>query len=364
MDLEPKLALKSDCLSEARWVGRCWSHSAYPILDFRNTMVLPWPLDEKSPQAELASPFHYILAIFRVIRGAYVSHHTRREFLKTGLAAGTLAVTASPLLSATPQSATDWVTLGKSGVKVTRLAFGTGSFSGKVQRDLGQDGFTRLVRYAYDRGVRFFETAESYGEMHRMLGVALKGIPRDSYRIMSKVTTHEGVNPQEKFDELRKLANTEYFDIMLLHWQHTATWPVDTRRWQDGILEAQARKAIVSHGASVHGLPALRQVPGNKWLDIAMIRMNHKGTSMDAEDYGTGGLGNVPEVVTHVKQVRKEGMGVVSMKLVGEGTFNREDRQAAMRFAFKNAGVDCVTVGYKNTAEIDEAIENLNLALA
>jgi aryl-alcohol dehydrogenase-like predicted oxidoreductase len=293
-----------------------------------------------------------------------MSHYTRREFLKTGIAAGALAVTASSLLSATRQSATDWVTLGKSGVKVTRLAFGTGSFSGRVQRDLGQEGFTRLVRYAYDNGIRFFETAESYGEMHRMLGVALKGIPRDSYRIMSKVTTYNGVNPQEKFDELRRLANTEYFDIMLLHWQHTATWPVDTRRWQDGILEAQAKKVIVSHGASVHGLPALRQAPGNKWLDIAMIRMNHKGTSMDAEDYNTGGLGNVPEVVTHVKQVRKEGMGVVSMKLVGEGTFNREDRQTAMRFAFKNAGVDCVTVGYKNAAEIDEAIENLNLALA
>jgi aryl-alcohol dehydrogenase-like predicted oxidoreductase len=293
-----------------------------------------------------------------------MSHYTRREFLKTGLAAGALAVTASPSLSATRQSATDWVTLGKSGVKVTRLAFGTGSFSGKVQRDLGQDGFTRLVRYAYDNGVRFFETAESYGEMHRMLGVALKGIPRDSYRIMSKVTTHEGVNPQEKFDELRRLANTEYFDVMLLHWQHSGTWPADSSKWQDGILEAQSRKAIVSHGASVHGLPALRQVPGNKWLDIAMIRMNHKGTRMDAEDYNTEELGNVNEVVTHVKQARNAGMGVVSMKLVGEGTFNREDRQAAMRFAFKSAGVDCVTVGYKNTAEIDEAIENLNLALA
>ena len=85
---------------------------------------------------------------------------------------------------------------------------------------------------------------------------------------------------------------------------------------------------------------------------------------MDAEDYDTNGLGNVTEVVTHVQQVLKEGMGVVSMKLVGEGTFNREDRKAAMRFAFKNAGVDCVTVGYKSTAEIDEAIENLNLALA
>lgn len=293
-----------------------------------------------------------------------MSHHTRREFLKTGLATGAIAASGRLVLGAARQSATDWVTLGKSGVKVTRLAFGTGSFSGQVQRELGQDGFTRLVRYAYDQGIRFFETAESYGEMHKMLGVALKGVPRDSYRLMSKVTTRQGVDPQEKLDELRKLANTEYFDIMLLHWQHTATWPADTRSWQEGILEAESKRVIVSHGASVHGLPALRQVPGNKWLDVAMIRMNHKGTRMDAEDYNTDGLGNVPEVVTRVKRVRTEGMGVVSMKLAGEGTFNREDRRAAMKFAFKNAGVDCVTVGYKNTAEIDEAIENLNLALA
>jgi len=77
-------------------------------------------------------------------------HYTRRDFLKTGLAAGAFAVAGRLPLRAEPQTATDWVTLGKSGVKVTRLAFGTGSFSGQVQRDLGQDQFTRLVRYAYD----------------------------------------------------------------------------------------------------------------------------------------------------------------------------------------------------------------------
>ena len=293
-----------------------------------------------------------------------MSKFTRREFLKGGLAAGTLAVTGSVPLLAERQTATGYVTLGKSGVKVTRLAFGTGSFSGDVQRALGQSGFTRLVRYAYDHGIRFFETAESYGEMHRMLGIALEGIPRDTYQLMSKVTTRDGVDAQQKLDELRKLANTDYFDIMLLHWQHTGTWPNDTRRWQDAILEAQSKKVVMSHGASVHGLPALRRVPGTEWLDVAMIRMNHTGKSMDAEDYATRGLGNVPEVVEHVKEAHKSGMGVISMKLIGEGTFNREDRQKAMKFAFRNAGVDCVTVGYKNTGEVDEAIENVNLALA
>ena len=290
---------------------------------------------------------------------------SRRNFLKTGLAAGVLAGAGRLPLRAARGTATDWVTLGKSGVKVTRLAFGTGTISGRVQRELGQEEFTRLVRYAYDRGIRFFETAESYGEMHKMLGIALKGVPRDSYRLMSKVTTRPGVDPQEKIDELRKLANTDYFDVMLLHYQHVATWPTDTVRWQDGVQEAKVKKAVVGYGASVHGLPALRQFPGNKWLEIAMIRMNHNGTKMDAEDYNTGGPGNVSEVVTHLKQVHTEGMGVISMKLVGEGAFtNRQDRQAAMRFAFNNAGVDSVTVGFKNTAEVDEAIENLNLALA
>jgi aryl-alcohol dehydrogenase-like predicted oxidoreductase len=294
-----------------------------------------------------------------------MAHFSRRDFLKTGLAAGALAATGRMPIRAAGGTATDWVTLGRSNVKVTRLAFGTGTMSGKVQRDLGQDQFTALVRYAYDHGVRFFETAESYGEMHKMLGIALKGIPRDSYRLMSKVTTRPNADPQQKIDELRKLANTDYFDVVLLHWQHTATWPVDSMKWQDGLLEAKHKQALVAPGASVHGLPALRQVPGNTFLDVAMIRMNHKGTRMDAEDYNTAGLGNVSEVTSVVQKVHAERMGVISMKLVGEGAFtSREDRQAAMRYAFRNAGVDAVTVGYKNTAEIDEAIENLNLALA
>jgi 1-deoxyxylulose-5-phosphate synthase len=276
---------------------------------------------------------------------------SRRRFLKTGLAAGSLLTTASLPVLGQKGKATDWVTLGKSGVKVTRLAFGTGSMGGRVQRELGQDEFTRQVRYAYDRGIRFFET--------------LKGIPRDTYRIMSKVTTREGVDMQTKIDDLRRLAQTDYFDILLLHYQHFATWPTDSLRWQDSIAEAQHKKAVVGRGASVHGLPALRQMPGNKWLEVAMIRMNHNGTKMDGEAYNTPGPGNVVEAVQHTKTVHTEGMGVISMKLVGEGAFtNRADRQTAMKFAFQKAGVDSVTVGFKSTAEIDEAIENLNLALA
>ena|SRR5450759_448500 len=97
---------------------------------------------------------------------------SRRNFLKTGFAAGVLAGAGRLPLRAARGTATDWVTLGKSGVKVTRLAFGTGTMSGRVQRELGQEGFTRLVRHAYDRGIRFFETAESYGAMPSILCIS------------------------------------------------------------------------------------------------------------------------------------------------------------------------------------------------
>jgi aryl-alcohol dehydrogenase-like predicted oxidoreductase len=291
---------------------------------------------------------------------------SRREFLKTGIAVGAAvaSVGSLPLHAAAP-SATDLVTLGKSNIKVTRLAFGTGSNNGHVQYALGQKGFNDLVAHAWDRGIRFFETAEAY-MTPAMLGEALKPYPRESYVLMSKVTTDEGVDPRQRFDELRRTSQTEYFDIMLLHWQHTSNWVSETSRWQDGVLAEQERKTILSRGASVHGLPALRQMPGNQWLQVAMIRMNHNGTRMDGPTYADNdNPEHRDEVVEHVKQVKRDGMGVVSMKLIGDTKFvQHSDRQAAMRFAFKNAGVDSVTVGFKNNREIDEAIDNLNLALA
>jgi predicted aldo/keto reductase-like oxidoreductase len=284
---------------------------------------------------------------------------TRRDFIKAGVAA---AATLPAFGAPAKRLATDWVTLGKSGVKVTRLAFGTGTSSGRVQRELGQEGFNRLVRHAYDRGVRFFETSETYHGMAEMLGIALKGLPRDSYRLMTKYGTPPTGDPAAKIDLFRQQLATDYIDILLLHCLRPPTWASDYKPLQDSFSEAKSKKAILSHGASIHGLPALRTIPGNQFLDIAMIRMNHKGSHMDTPELRDVNIpGNVDEVVEHTKKVHAQGMGVISMKLIGEGSFTTvEDRDAAMKFAMNLGCVDAVTIGFKNTAEIDEAIERMN----
>src|ERR1039458_10536308 len=80
-----------------------------------------------------------------------MAQFTRRDFLRTGVAASVLSTTGGlALAKRSKRLATDWVILGKSKGKVTRLAFGTGTMGGRLQRELGQDEVTRLVRYAYE----------------------------------------------------------------------------------------------------------------------------------------------------------------------------------------------------------------------
>ncbi len=298
-----------------------------------------------------------------------MQNKTRRDFLKgAALGAASLAIPAgSAAAAAVPgkRSATDWVTLGNSGVKVTRLAFGTGTYGGRVQRELGQPAFTRLVRHAYDRGIRFFETADSYSGMPQMLAEALRGLPRDSYRLMTKMRLRETDPVNVTIDRFRRELNSEYFDILLLHCVRTPDWPEQFKKFRDEFSEAKSRKIIASHGASCHGLLPLRAFPQTtNWLDVALLRVNHDGTRMDAIPTESSERGNVKEVTSTIQTIRKQGTGVLGMKLIGEGRFTTpEQREMSLRYVMQLGAVDAVTIGYKNTAEIDEAIERIDRAL-
>ncbi len=305
-----------------------------------------------------------------------MSTFNRRSFLKTTAAAAgslipgaSILSTCSSAISAAPakptkRSATDWVPLGKSGVQVTRLAFGTGTYGGKVQRELGQAEFTKLVRYAYDNGIRFFETAQNYAGMPEMLSIALKGIPRDTYRLMTKYRLQQTDPTSVVIDRYRKVLNSEYFDILLLHCVRTADWAEKFKPARDAFDEAKGRKIILAHGASCHGLLPLRAFPDQKWLDVSLNRINFDGTKMDNLRGDDNGGGDVPEVTTHLASIHGQGTGVIGMKIMGEGQFiTPEKRDASVRFVMKLGTVDAVTIGFKNTAEIDEAISRINTHL-
>lgn len=290
---------------------------------------------------------------------------SRRDFLKTtaitaGIAAGVTTVTAAP---ANKRYASDWVTLGRSGIKVTRLGFGTGSNGGSVQRALGQKQFTDLVRYAYDQGIRFFDTADNYDGMHEMLAEALKGIDRDTYVLQSKLKLDLSQNIPQTLDRFRKECNSEYFDTFLLHCVRTDIWPQELERLRDGLSEAKSKQILRSHGASVHGLKPLSATPGCNWLDTTQLRINHKGTKMDGPtgEWMEDGTPYQAQAAAGVKKVHDAGIGVVGMKLIGNGDYtNPADREASFQYVMGLDYVDAFVVGFKTPQEIDEAIERMN----
>ena len=311
-----------------------------------------------------------------------MSTFNRRSFLKTAAAAaasiatggvvfnaGLSAATAAPAKLA-KRSATDWVPLGNSGVQVTRLAFGTGTFGGKVQRELGQEQFTRLVgglgvsALQANHGIRFFETAQNYAGMHDMLRIALAGIPRDSYRLMTKYRLQQTDDPMTVIDRYRKELNTDYFDILLLHCVRTNDWAETFKPARDVFDEAKQKRIIRAHGASCHGLVPIRTFPDQKWLDVSLNRINNAGVRMDNLRGTEDGEGDVTEVVGHLEKIHAQGTGVIGMKIMGEGAFSTpEQRDASVRFVMQLGTVDAVTIGYKSTAEIDEAIARTNTHL-
>jgi len=295
-----------------------------------------------------------------------MSNFTRRDLFK--VTAGAAVAASIPELHAAKRSATDWVTLGKSNVKVTRLAFGTGTHGGRIQRDLGQKEFTKLVRHAYDRGIRFFESADNYDQMHEMLAEALKGIPRENYRLMTKLRwqnlAREGYNPMDDIERFRRELNSDYFDIFLLHNVKTITWPKELERLRDAVSEAKHKQIIRCHGCSGHGLMPIRAYAGNPWLDVVLMRVNHDGTRMDNLRDEANVPGVRDEVLPTIEKVHGQGTGVLGMKIMGEGKFiTPGQRDASIKFVMQFGKVDAVTIGFKSTAEIDEAIQRMNTHL-
>jgi predicted aldo/keto reductase-like oxidoreductase len=293
----------------------------------------------------------------------------RRQFLgRSAGAAGALLLTTCPWLqaqAAVKRTAVDQVTLGKTGLKLSRLGFGTGSNSGNVQYSLGQATFNRLIHYAYDQGITYFDCAQSYRTFEWM-GGAIKGLPREKLFIQSKVPG----KPDEvlaAIDHHRKVFDTDYVDSLLIHCMVKDGWTDEWKRIMDAFDEAKQKKWIRAKGVSCHSLPALRVATASNWTEVHLVRVNPQGTHIDGMDEQVWDNQTHPPalVLAELKTMRAKGRGVIGMKIIGNGEFtNPEDREKSIRFAMSRPELDAIVIGFKSTAEIDEAIKRTNQALA
>jgi predicted aldo/keto reductase-like oxidoreductase len=294
-----------------------------------------------------------------------VSRITRRKFMAGSAALATAAVLSPTSVCASgKRSATDTVVLGKTGLKLSRLGIGLGSNGGNVQRGLGQEVFNKLVRYAFDHGVRYFDCAQSY-KTFDWIAEAIRDLPRDQIFLLSKIGGTPD-RPAEVIDKHLQTFKTDYIDCMLVHCAVTATWTQERSRLMEAIDDAKAKGKIRSKGVSCHSLPALRVAAASDWVEVNLVRVNPQAKHTDSEVPKWDAPGTVIEpVLEQLAVMRQNNHGIIGMKLIGNGDFtNPDDREKSIRYAMSRSEIDAVTIGLKSPAEIDEAIQRMNNALA
>jgi len=285
----------------------------------------------------------------------------RREFLKrSALGVGTMLAGVDVARAAESKPATfdpyEPVTLGKSGLKVSRFCLGTGVHGGNRQSNatrMGKEKYEGLIRGAHDRGIGLYDMADLYGT-HPFLLPALKGIPRDRYGIVSKIWFRPGGIPDAErpdadvvVERFLKELGTDYIDLVLLHCVESGNWPEELRKQMDILAKLKEKGMIRAHGVSCHSIPALEAAANEPWVDSVHTRINPYGMSMD---------GPVEKVVPVLKKLHAAGKGVVGMKIIGEGRLRNDDekRDASARFVLGLGCVDVLNIGFEKVEEIDD----------
>ncbi|MGB7845247.1 MAG: aldo/keto reductase [Candidatus Acidiferrum sp.] len=287
----------------------------------------------------------------------------RREFLQRATTAAAAAwLTPKSLaerLASLPTldrkfSAADMVTLGRTGIQTSRLAMGTGTVGSghhSNQTALGLNGLSRLLQNGYDNGLRFFDTADSYGS-HPHVADALKHVDRSKVTVLTKSWARTAPEMRADLDRFRRELGTDHLDIVLMHCLTKADWTTRYRPVMDFLSEAKEKGILRAHGCSCHSIEALRAAAKSPWVEVDLVRINPIGSNMDAD----------PEnVVSVIREMRAAGKGIVGMKILGQGDL-RHRQDEAIRYALGLGILDAFTIGAESIDEQEDLVKRIAAA--
>jgi predicted aldo/keto reductase-like oxidoreductase len=289
---------------------------------------------------------------------------TRRQFVRTTISMGAGSVLLGKTALNFPARSTGSfadpfriITLGKSGIKSTLLGMGTGFSGYNRSSNITRAGVAEsIIHQAYEKGIRFFDCADSYGT-HPFTAAALKGIPRESYTLSSKIWVGPGGIPEPErpdadkvIDRFRKELNTDYLDLVQIHCMTDAKWTDKQKKQMDILENLKAKKIIHAHGVSVHSLEAMEACVDNPWIDVIHVRINPFGEVMDKN--------NASAVIPVIAKLHAAGKGIIGMKLIGNGNFKNDSEKidASLRYVLGLGTVDMIIVGFELPEQIDNYI--------
>ena len=232
----------------------------------------------------------------------------------------------------------DYVTLGKTGLKISRMGFG----GIPIQR-IDAQGTKELIHKMTDAGVNYIDTARGYTVSEEYLGYALEGV-RDKFVLATKsmARTKEAMTA----DIEKSLGNlrTEYIDLYQVH--NPSMEQLEQVMNEGGALEAlkeaQAAGKIRHIGLTAHSVAVFERALELDWVETIMFPYNI------VESQGE-------ELIARCKE---KNIGFIAMKPLAGGAI--ENASLAIRYICAN---DNVTVVIPGMAEEKELEQNLRACL-
>jgi len=303
----------------------------------------------------------------------------RRAFLAAGLAAGVVSGPASAQAGDPTDALSSRIPrrrFGKTGRMLPILAYGGAALPRAWLNPLTTEERVELVRYAFDRGLRYFDTAGNYLESQAILGEALKGVRHEVF-LTTKVETTDPGRVRAAVEASLKELQTDYLDAVLIHGTPGLEQMSVARAMEvHGALVKLRDEKIVKHlGLSAHG-----------YFDKAMALIDSGGFDLCMLAYGY-----IPRGYDQIHSARmialrdaclarahEQGMGIAAMKVVGAGLLGawaayvvpgfdgsrlHKLPGAAIRHVLADERVDLLVIGMRLKPEIDANIRTLTADL-
>ncbi len=289
----------------------------------------------------------------------------RRRFLQIGTTgAGMLPLAGARSASAAPAAGRirGHGTLGRTGIQLSDISFGSSRL---------REGQEHLVHHALDRGVNYFDTADSYtrGQSERVIGKALKGVRQDVHVVSkTKVWSSDTVADMMQALEgsLRRL-QTDYVDV---YFNHAVNDPdrLDNPDWYEFVDRARTQGKLRFTGVSGHAgrlESVLNHAVDDDLVDVMLIAYNfgqdpafYEGLTRSFDT-----IAKQPGLPGVLARAHAKGIGIVAMKTLMGARLNdmrpyEQDgatfAQAAFRWTLSSPNVDALVISMTDTAQIDE----------
>lgn len=252
------------------------------------------------------------------------------------------------------------VSLGSTGLKVSKLGFGTVDFG--VLLKISHDEGGRILRESYKLGVNFWDTSDDYGS-HPHVASALKLVPRKEVVLSTKTFAKSGEEARKSLRSSLKELDTDYIDIFLLHYVKS-DWINGCRRVLKELNQTKKTGIVKAIGLSTHSVTVVREASQFGEVDVIMTVCCKASQAIISKfpEHIPLEDGSIKEMFHAIELAHKSGKGIVAMKVLGGATSGPspplvKNYQSSIKSIAQLNFVDTMVIGMRNLEEVKKNVK-------